>query len=396
MSLLALKYLGVAICGASSVLRKCHKVKINASRMDAEFDGIATGLSTAITKDGQTTVTADLPMATFKHTGVGNAAARTDYASAGQVQDGAFTSAAAGGAADIYTLTLDPAITAYAANQRFLVPIIADNTGACTLNVSGVGAKSIKISDGAGALIDPTAGDLDTVVIADVIYNGTVFILQNPAIPTSPGSLLGVTIITASGTYSPSSAAVTKIRVTVTGGGGGSGGVEANSVDRQSGGGGSGGTAIMVLNISAISAPVTVTVGAAGAAGASGNNDGTAGGTTSFGAHCTGVGGGAGLGSVAGTIGNSGVGGLATGGDLQLRGARGESGYSVYDKAASTTWVQTSTDGAHSYWGPAGGGSKADRAYGGGGPSVQENAGGGAAQPGVAGVAGVCIVEEFA
>lgn len=38
-------------------------VKITASRMDTEMDGFATGLSTAVTKDGQTTTTAMIPFA---------------------------------------------------------------------------------------------------------------------------------------------------------------------------------------------------------------------------------------------------------------------------------------------------------------------------------------------
>ena len=36
-------------------------IRIQASRMDAEMDGIATGLSTAITKDGTQTTTAKIP-----------------------------------------------------------------------------------------------------------------------------------------------------------------------------------------------------------------------------------------------------------------------------------------------------------------------------------------------
>ena len=38
-------------------------IRIQASRMDAEMDGIATGLSTAITKDGTQTTTAKIPFA---------------------------------------------------------------------------------------------------------------------------------------------------------------------------------------------------------------------------------------------------------------------------------------------------------------------------------------------
>lgn len=170
ISLLALKYLGVAICGASSLLRKCHKVKINASRMDAEFDGMATGLSTAITKDGQTTVTADLPMATYKHTGVGSAAARTDYAAAGQVQDGAFAYAADSGSANAYAMTVAPAITAYAAGQTFRFKAANGNTGASTLAVSGLAAKAIQFRGHpiVGAMISANN-------MVEVVYDGTQF-----------------------------------------------------------------------------------------------------------------------------------------------------------------------------------------------------------------------------
>lgn len=52
--------------------------KIRADRFDAEMDGMATGLSTAICKDGQTTISADIPFNNKKITGLGDAAAGTD------------------------------------------------------------------------------------------------------------------------------------------------------------------------------------------------------------------------------------------------------------------------------------------------------------------------------
>jgi hypothetical protein len=55
-----------------------NNVKIRADRMDAEFDGIATGLSNAITKDGQTTISANIPFNDKRITGLGNATAGTD------------------------------------------------------------------------------------------------------------------------------------------------------------------------------------------------------------------------------------------------------------------------------------------------------------------------------
>ena len=53
-------------------------VKIQAVRMDAELDGIATGLSNAVTKDGQTTITANIPFNNKKITGLGDATVDTD------------------------------------------------------------------------------------------------------------------------------------------------------------------------------------------------------------------------------------------------------------------------------------------------------------------------------
>ena len=146
-------------------------VKILASRHDTEDDGFATGLSTCITKDGQTTVTANLPMNTKRHTGVGNSAARTDYSATGQVQDSSFLYAADGGSANTYTITLSPAVTAYAAGQIFHFKAANANTGASTLNVNSVGAKTI-VKDVNTAL---ASGDISQHEVISVIFDGTNF-----------------------------------------------------------------------------------------------------------------------------------------------------------------------------------------------------------------------------
>ncbi len=146
-------------------------VKILASRHDTEDDGFATGLSTCITKDGQTTVTANLPMNTKRHTGVGNSAARTDYSATGQVQDSSFLYAADGGSANTYTITLSPAVTAYAQGQIFHFKAANANTGASTLNVNSVGAKTI-VKDVNTAL---ASGDISQHEVISVIFDGTNF-----------------------------------------------------------------------------------------------------------------------------------------------------------------------------------------------------------------------------
>jgi hypothetical protein len=107
---------------------KANGFKITASRMDGEFDGIATGLSQCITKDGQTTITANIPLNNNKLTGVGNGTARTDVINVGQVQDNQFQYlGTTGGTADAYTLTPSPSIAAYATTQQITAKINATN-----------------------------------------------------------------------------------------------------------------------------------------------------------------------------------------------------------------------------------------------------------------------------
>ena len=158
-------------------------IDIEASRMDGEFDGLATGLSNSIAKDGQTTITANIPFNSKKITGLANGSARTDSIALGQVQDNSFgTLGTLGGSADTYTATPSPAITAYATGSEFNLKVNVDNTGASTLNVSAVAAKNIKKYDGAGSKIDLGAGDLQQDQYYKVIYDGTDFILLNPEI----------------------------------------------------------------------------------------------------------------------------------------------------------------------------------------------------------------------
>src|SRR5438874_4476143 len=60
-------------------------VKIRADRMDAETNGIATGLSDCMTRDGQSPPTANIPMGGKKLTGLANGTAATDGINYGQL-----------------------------------------------------------------------------------------------------------------------------------------------------------------------------------------------------------------------------------------------------------------------------------------------------------------------
>lgn len=146
---------------------KANSVKIRADRMDGEFDDIANELTNSIAKDGQTTPTANLPMGTFKHTGVGAASSRTDYLRASQAQDNDLTYFTASGT-DTYAVSPSPAISAYASGQGLYVKFTNANTGAATLDW-GPGAKDIK-KNGAVAL---AAGDIAAGRIYHCVYDGT-------------------------------------------------------------------------------------------------------------------------------------------------------------------------------------------------------------------------------
>ncbi|MGL4999528.1 MAG: hypothetical protein ACRC5T_11215 [Cetobacterium sp.] len=155
-------------------------IKIRADRHDQEDDNIANGLSQCITKDGQTTITANLPMAGYKHTGVGNAAARTEYATLGQVQDGAGSYYTSSGSSNAYVVTTSPAITSYVAGQIFYIKANFTNTGAATINISSLGAKDLTKQGG----IALASGDLVVGTIYTIQYDGTKFQVSPVANPS--------------------------------------------------------------------------------------------------------------------------------------------------------------------------------------------------------------------
>jgi hypothetical protein len=81
----------------------------------------------------------------------------------------------AGGTADVITISPSPAITAYAAGQRFGFIASGANTGAVTVNVSSLGAKSIT-KNGTTAL---AAGNIPSGAVVMIQYDGTQFQLIN-------------------------------------------------------------------------------------------------------------------------------------------------------------------------------------------------------------------------
>lgn len=164
---------------------------IESTKFNNVINDIATGLSTAITKDGQTTVTANIPFAGNRLTGVGAGSAATDAANVNQLRNGAAVTLGTIAGTNTITAVGSPVISAYAANQYFRFTPAATITGAATINIDGLGDKNIYIN-GAACV----GGELTINVPAEILYDGTQFNLLNPCVPknTSYTASLGADV----------------------------------------------------------------------------------------------------------------------------------------------------------------------------------------------------------
>jgi hypothetical protein len=237
------------------------------------------------------------------------------------------------------------------------------------------------------------------------------------AVPPNIGyRYIGRQIFTGSGTYTPTPG-TRFIRVRLVGAGGGGGGARITGTGYGAAGGGGGAGLFQDLEalLSAFTATVAVTIGAAGTAGASTGGNGGTGGTTSFGAYATAVGGSGGIGisgSNVNNCGDGGVGGLISGstiysGALAGQGGSGHGGSSGDGGSGSQGIFSSAGNGGASVFGGGGVGHDGDNedtagdpgvAYGsgGGGGLVAHEFGGTGTAAGGAGAPGVLIVEEFA
>lgn len=155
-------------------------IKIRADRMDNEMNDFATGLSTCITKDGQTTVIANLPMAGFRHTGVGDATARTQYSSFAQLQDGKAAWVDGGGSADAITASYSIPITSLVDGQLCFVRATAANTTTTpTFSPSALTARTIVKNGGQALVAGDISGDGHELILRYDLTN-TRWELLNP------------------------------------------------------------------------------------------------------------------------------------------------------------------------------------------------------------------------
>lgn len=160
----------------------------DADDITADFADITTAMAASIAKDGQTTPTANLPMGTYKHTGVGAGTARTEYADVGSVQDGDYLwCGTAGGTADAITLSPSPAVTTLVTGMKFRWKASANaNTGAATAAISGLSAIAMEINDSA-----LSAGDHAANKYYEGLYDGTALQISKFSAAATTGDFSG-------------------------------------------------------------------------------------------------------------------------------------------------------------------------------------------------------------
>lgn len=155
---------------------------------DTHDQDIADGLNQALLKDGGNTATANIPMGGFRFTNLGDATALTQAATGKQVLNSSFQYCSVGGTANTITLSTGFSATAYTAGMTVSWVVGSTNTGATTINVDSLGAKSLVRANGAHTALQP--GDLSAGALVEAQYDGTRFQLRSPSASATSADVL--------------------------------------------------------------------------------------------------------------------------------------------------------------------------------------------------------------
>jgi hypothetical protein len=157
---------------------------IESAKYNNVVNDVASGISTAIMKDGQSTPTANIPLGNNKIINLAAGTASTDAANLSNIQSGtgAFVSVV-GGTANAITLAPSPSIAAYATGQRFYFFAATANTAAATVAVSGLTAKDLVVNGN----VVMSGGEIQPGIVC-IVYDGTRFQCSNIASFLSPGT----------------------------------------------------------------------------------------------------------------------------------------------------------------------------------------------------------------
>ena len=152
---------------------------ISSTVHNATMDELAAGLSLAICRDGQSTITQAIPFNNKKITGLGGGLLQTDAINIQNLinQTGIYI-ATVGGTGNAITLTSFGAAAIQAYNAGMVVSFIATatNTNTVTVNVDSLGVKDIQ----KGGTIALSPSDIVSGQLVTLRYDGTRFQIQNP------------------------------------------------------------------------------------------------------------------------------------------------------------------------------------------------------------------------
>ena len=151
---------------------------------------LATALSNCVTRDGQSPPTTNLPMGSFKLTGLSAGTANGHSVRFEQLQTGINKLITVAGTADVITGAMTPTYTAYVNGDMFTFIVGSTNTTNVTINIDGLGAKAV--TNGTTAL---TAGALTSGRVVVVQYDGTRFQLLNSYLVTPITGTTGSTVV---------------------------------------------------------------------------------------------------------------------------------------------------------------------------------------------------------
>lgn len=281
-------------------------------------------------------------------------------------QSGKWTYVIAGGSANALTASLIPAPSLLAAGMSIRIRAVNNNTGPATLNVNGLGTKSIVRAN--GSLIE--ANDIIAGQVVDLSYDGTNFQVSNlnPALIPSRNTRIFTNTGTTTWTVPDG---IFSIHARVWGGGGGGGGAVNGS---SAAGGHGGGYSEGILAVTP-GQNLPITVGAGGAGGQGTGTSGGTGGTSSVSSLLTATGGDGGLGvASAGSVGGPGASvGTGTGGSLNVEGQYAAASYSISGTyfggggagAFGASGTSMSFDGGVGACSPGGGGGGSARGFNG-------------------------------
>lgn len=279
---------------------EANGIYVDATRTDTDSNDIADGLTNCITRDGQSPALAAIPMGSQKITGL----------AAGTLP---------GDATNFLQVFTAPTFTGLTATGA------VNLSGATTINMAGIvdidGATSVTVPTVISTDNSTNAASTAFVVAAGLsgslpgqVGNSGKFITTDGTTASwqYKSSFTRISVMTASGTWTPPAACVLA-KITVVGGG------ASNPTSAVACAGGSaGGTAIKILAVDP-AVTYTVTIGAGGAAVATPATSGNSGGTSSFsGSGITTVSATGAAGAAAGSGG--GTPGIGSNGDINIRG----------------------------------------------------------------------------